>query len=620
MKLKGISKKIVAYMCALALAVTSFAVPTVFAADTDELPDLILDGGEEGASTMMGHFDPPTSRGKPSDVYKYLGWASLLDGVPDKTFDEGNYRYLVMTYTGDITQFRIEFTRKGEIGDGSDDEKEGPYWFNPEGQTYYFVTADGSDIPLIGDNTTIVIDLAKSVNPNALDGSGIGVGIDWYNSGLHLHCDEMVKHGNGEGITISNAYLTTTAPVIEEETTPEETTIEEITTPEEITTEEITTPEETTTEEITTEEPTTEEPTTEEPTTEVKTDPIVLDGDEDGASSLIGSYDSGTDGYAYLGYVYLKEATANYKYLKLTYTGSLEGIRLENDGVVYWFNQDQASHFVTVDGTPAIKLNAAKPRTVVIDLEKSGLELGWDGGMHIHSEGMATNGGFTISDATLYVECPEVPVPVEYTVTVDGTEVATVEEGDTYTLPTTANVGYYVDGALYAPGAELTVNGDVAATSVNITAAMGASIRMTTPAGIRFRASIEAADEVFDNVITGEGMLIAPADLYADNGNELAIDSDYTKVNVVNNGWYNNTVGTYCGSLVGIGAANYGRNFVAKAYVTVQYADGTTATVYSNTTATKSVRGIATAIQASDEYNNLSVAQKTLIDTFATVK
>jgi hypothetical protein len=263
MRLTKFSKKILAYVCAAALTVTSFAVP-VWAdkeSGTVTADPLVLDGGEEGVSTMIKHFDAPTERNKPTDKYKYLGWCSFLDQVPDDlTATTGNYRYLVMTYTGDITQLRFEFTRAGVAGDGSDDEKQGPFWFNPEGQTHYFVTADGSDIPLIGDNTTIVIDLAESVNPDAIDETGKGVEIDWYNSGIHMHCDEMVIHGNGAGFDITDAYLTKELPVPPvESTTEEDTTVES-------TTEEAGTVEPTTVEDGTVE-PTTVEDGTVEPTT-----------------------------------------------------------------------------------------------------------------------------------------------------------------------------------------------------------------------------------------------------------------------------------------------------------------------------------------------------------------
>ena len=103
-----------------------------------------------------------------------------------------------MTYTGDITQLRFEFEKSGTEADGSDDEKSDMFWFNPESEEgSCFVTADGKDIPLTGNNTTIVIDLKKS-----------GVDIGRYNSGVHMHCDSMVTYGNGEGIIISEAYLT----------------------------------------------------------------------------------------------------------------------------------------------------------------------------------------------------------------------------------------------------------------------------------------------------------------------------------------------------------------------------------------------------------------------------
>jgi hypothetical protein len=638
MRLTKFSKKLLAYVCATALTVTSFAVP-VWAdkeSGTVTADPLVLDGGEEGVSTMIKHFDAPTERNKPTDKYKYLGWCSFLDQVPDNlTPATGNYRYLVMTYTGDITQLRFEFTRAGVAGDGSDDEKQGPFWFNPDGQTHYFVTADGSDIPLIGDNTTIVIDLAESVNPDAIDETGKGVEIDWFNSGIHMHCDEMVKHGDGAGFDITDAYLTQELPVPPVESTTEEAVTDEPTTAEPVTDEPTTaepvTDEPTTaepvTDEPTTAEPVTDEPTTAEPATEAPTeivtepetepetlpDPIVLDGDDKGESGLIGvsvlPADENDNGWHYGGWTWLKNATAEYKYMVLTYVGSLAQARFDIEGdKLYWFDPWQTDKFADLNGNDIDTSYSAEERTIYIDLEKSGAELGWGPGMHLHIDNLATNGGLTFTDAYVTKTKPDVS-----TVTIDGKQTI-VANGSTVTVPADV-VGYYTDGKLYAPGTEFTVTDDIEFSSVNFAISNSASIKFAIPAALRFKAAIQAPADVIADVVESEGMLIAPDNYYSEAGS-LDLNSTYKKMNIVNSGWYNNKVGTYCASIAGIKEANYARDFVARAYATVTYADGTTATVYSNVSSARSVSGVAALLKASDAYAGYNDDQKSIIDAF----
>lgn len=168
----------------------------------DNIPDFVLDGDKNGIYPMIGKYMPPAKNDQLTDDYRYLGFASFINEEADETFEVSNYRYLVMTYTGDITQLRFEFAKIGTEEDGSDSEMQGPFWFNPESQDgNCFVTADGSDIPLTGNNTTIVIDLKES-----------GVDMSRYNSGIDMHCDSMLTYGNGEGIIILDAYLTNISP------------------------------------------------------------------------------------------------------------------------------------------------------------------------------------------------------------------------------------------------------------------------------------------------------------------------------------------------------------------------------------------------------------------------
>lgn len=162
-----------------ALVLTFSMSASVFAAKED----IKLDGGEEGVSKMIGTYSGPKSKGKVTDAYKYLGFASFLD-LADK-----DYKYLQVTYTGNITQFRIQMVH--DAGKDTEDIDPVKYWFNAEvvadSENKPLVTKDGSAIPLEGNNTTVVIDLEKS-----------GIDTSYYNSGLHMHCDMMLTYGDFE--------------------------------------------------------------------------------------------------------------------------------------------------------------------------------------------------------------------------------------------------------------------------------------------------------------------------------------------------------------------------------------------------------------------------------------
>ena len=65
-----------------------------------------------------------------------------------------------------------------------------------------------------------------------------------------------------------------------------------------------------------------------------------------------------------------------------------------------------------------------------------------------------------------------------------------------------------------------------------------------------------------------EGMLITTKDLYEKNGNVLEKESNYTKLDIANNGWYGENesakTNTYCGSVVNIKEENSAKRFYCK--------------------------------------------------------
>ena len=149
----------------MTLSMSSF----VFAADDE----IILDG-DAGASSFIKDWSAKGGE------YKYLGFVTSKEATSD-------YKYLQLTYTGDITYLRIEFNRP-------DDSNEGPFWFNKDGQTLYFKTVDGSDIPLV----------AKKATTITLDLSAIGIDMGEYR-GMHLHYLDPKMHEGS--FSIKNAKL-----------------------------------------------------------------------------------------------------------------------------------------------------------------------------------------------------------------------------------------------------------------------------------------------------------------------------------------------------------------------------------------------------------------------------
>ena len=180
-----ISKKIVAYVCAATMMFCGFAGITkatpVAAAETE----IQLDDAASGMNKTL-HIDKAAKGSKDDLMYAYQGFVTFKD-VADKSF-----KYLKITYTGDITNLRFEFNEK------TSNTNQGPFWFDAEQDTH-FVTADGSDIPLVGNNTTIVIDLEKS-----------GVDMSKYNNGIHMHANSTTDAAFD--VTLKDCVLTSVAP------------------------------------------------------------------------------------------------------------------------------------------------------------------------------------------------------------------------------------------------------------------------------------------------------------------------------------------------------------------------------------------------------------------------
>lgn len=218
-----------------------------------------------------------------------------------------------------------------------------------------------------------------------------------------------------------------------------------------------------------------------------------------------------------------------------------------------------------------------------------------------------------------------------YTVT-EGDSTTEAAYGDTYTVNGDATYGYYYNEEMYKKGDGLTVKDNInleAVNTLNLSIANGAGIRTADPYGMRFQTTVTSDNykAVNEQKAIKEGMLITTKDLYEKNGNVLEKESNYTKLDIANNGWYGENesakTNTYCGSVVNIKEDNFARGFIANAYVTITYKDGTTTTVYSdNMSDTRSVAQVAYNMTQSEggqaELNRLGETIKAMIEGWAT--
>lgn len=217
-----------------------------------------------------------------------------------------------------------------------------------------------------------------------------------------------------------------------------------------------------------------------------------------------------------------------------------------------------------------------------------------------------------------------------YTVSIDGTE-KQYKEGATIAVPADGQ-GYYnvTKKEAYAPGTELTVNENMTLKSIKLSVTMtkGASIRLAAPTGLRFQTTVtsENGDEILNSTTVKTGTLITTLDLYKHNGNTLTKDSTYTVLDIANDGWFNDgtktETGKFCGSITKIQSKNYGREFIAVGYATINYSNGdpknNSKTVYADVTANnaKSIKYVAEKVKASEKFSSYSAAQQAIINKY----
>ena len=290
--------------------------------------------------------------------------------------------------------------------------------------------------------------------------------------------------------------------------------------------------------------------------------------------------------------------------------------QLEGDNYYIAFTLAAKFKSVTFDGVSKDVEDGAFCRVKVSDLT---------GGYHT----LVVTDYYGKESVTIYFKVAEEEGTTKYTVSIDGVSQA-CKEGTTIAVPTEGQ-GYYdvTEKVAYAPGTVLPVNKNMTLKSIklNVTMTPGASIRLAAPTGLRFQTTVTsgngiAADEILNSKTVTTGTLITTLDLYKANGKTLTKDSKYTFLDIANNGWFNDgtktETGKFCGSIIKIQKENYGREFIAVGYATINYSNGDPKTVYADVTENnaKSIKYVAEKVQASDKFSGYSAEQQDIINKY----
>lgn len=196
-----------------------------------------------------------------------------------------------------------------------------------------------------------------------------------------------------------------------------------------------------------------------------------------------------------------------------------------------------------------------------------------------------------------------------------------VESSGTFNCKTVAMKAE--DGKLYSPTADikqLTAKTSFASVCMGVTNEAGASIRLSDPTGIRFGTKI---DKTFYETLGASavyGVKVARKDVLQ-NGNFAALTDGNSVSNTsakedfrwVTEGEFFRTV------LMNINEANYQTALCWNAYVTITYADGTTATFWADWTETDNCRSLAQVAKSAlaDTTVEWTEAEKALLNKIA---
>lgn len=304
--------------------------------------------------------------------------------------------------------------------------------------------------------------------------------------------------------------------------------------------------------------------------------------------------------------------TENIESIKATtkYTVPVLSAPAAPQGLVFELNNSKTGYlikFANVQGATSYKFYvdrtfkkevAASGETITID--ELGIELGKTYKFGVSA--VNSNGESTVSEL-------EVQVPaIEYAITLDGKKITDISYGNTYKLSNNEQGYYDVDKKVaYAPETVITVKSDMNLMSIDLNVEMqnGASIRFKDPTGLRFQTKITSnnnlsLDEILNNgTVIKTGTIITTSTILGENGvvnDEFVKDNSKLKLDITNSGWYGNTVGTFCGSIVNIAESNYTTDFVGVGYVTIKYTNDNVKpkTIYASS---NNIRSVATVAQ-----------------------
>ena len=309
----------------------------------------------------------------------------------------------------------------------------------------------------------------------------------------------------------------------------------------------------------------------------------------------------------------------------------------EKDGDWRFVNDANAIHYVNIAAGNKVKITYVFESNMSVDDGVFDIYLG------IAAD--ATTMVFESKKLTTYNEVPAgvqtgvevLEAPTKYTVTEDGVA-KEVTEGSSYTFGKNAQ-GYYdaTNGVAYAPEEVITVDRNITVTGIKLNVAMesGAGIKLTTPTGLRFKTNVTGTTDILSHSnIIKTGTIITASDIL-DGGtvDDDFVNSNKLKLNIENenNGWYGNTAGTFCASIVELQEANYARDFVGVGYVTITYNNNAKKTIYAPSGTVRAVATVAQNIMNSKAiyqdgmtyYNYLESLKKgydTIIKTYAAAK
>ena len=240
-------------------------------------------------------------------------------------------------------------------------------------------------------------------------------------------------------------------------------------------------------------------------------------------------------------------------------------------------------------------------------------------------------------------EMDEQQEDLKYTIRIDGKRVARVDAGQNFTFPTELEgrakdgyVDYNSDGSqIIKPGTSVNINSNKNFVSIeaSVETADARSIRLVpNEAGIQFYTTVRInGNHEIRSSSFEYGTIMSMKDdfdiFYGGQYDDFVIDEridygcairrDMTQYPI----WKDGDAGKEAGEFIGQlryqkEGFDYDQKFVARGYLIINYTDGTSKTIYSNSSFTpRSVREVAIRIKNdSNEYNSYTAEERAMID------